>query len=108
MRGHFCFVADARAHQLVDGALYCVAAVAPGLIRVAEIIFQREPFQLIREPFQVRQLYGGDSLAERIGLRGGECFLRHIDVYKRQFLISEPTIISAPTSLGSMVSTNSP
>lgn len=88
MRGHLRFVADARAHQLVDGALYRVAAVAPRLIRVAEIIFQRKPFQLIRESFQVRQLYGGDGLAERIGLRGGECFLRHIQ-HKRQMRQAE-------------------
>ena len=88
MCGHFRFVADTCAHQLVDGALYCVAAVAPRLIRVAEIVFQRKPFQLIREPFQVRQLYGGDGLAERIGLRGGECFLRHIQ-HKRQMRQAE-------------------
>ena len=88
MCGHLCFVADARAHQLVDGALYRVAAVAPRLIRVAEIVFQREPFQLIREPFQVRQLHGGDGLAERIGLRGGKRFLRHIQ-HKRQMRQTE-------------------
>ena len=56
-----------------------------------------------------------DTLQEVIGIRESPCSLAEYGVHYRQvdrpppgFLIREPTTMSAPTSEGSMISTNSP
>ena len=73
--GHFCFVADTCAHQLVDGgALLPVAAVAPPRLapRCGKSYFSVKPFQLIRRAFSDSAAStAATALAERIGLRGG-------------------------------------
>ena len=68
MRGHLRFVADARAISLLMERLPR-RGCCPTYPR-CEIVFSVN-HSSSSEAFQVRQLYGGDGLAERIGLRGG-------------------------------------
>ena len=61
----------------------------PGLVGIAEIILEREPFQLFRKTFQIRQFYGGDGFGKRVSPRSGKRFLRQIE-HKGQVRQAEP------------------